>query len=126
MRLSKESQILDLNTKQLNRRLENVLDQKLQVLDTLKEEQRRGRERTMTQLVLRTARYHHRLEELQEQDLHGRSVKPGLAVLKEDKSVETTKLPPIQQHSNLKTKLISLVHNKQNPLFQRHLRLPPL
>ena len=34
----------------------------LQVLDTLKEEQRRGRERTMTQLVLRTARYHHRLE----------------------------------------------------------------
>ena len=31
MRLSKESQILELNTKQLNRRLENVLDQKLQV-----------------------------------------------------------------------------------------------
>ncbi|KAL5259796.1 hypothetical protein ACHWQZ_G010040 [Mnemiopsis leidyi] len=124
MRLSKESQILELNTKQLNRRLENVLDQKLQVLDTLKEEQRRGRERTMTQLVLRTARYHHRLEELQEQELIGRAVKPGRGVLKEDKSVETAKLPPIQQHSSLKTKMYTMLHAKQN--FQRHLRLPPL
>ena len=65
-------------------------------------------------------------QELQEQELLGRTVKPGHGVLKEDKSVETTKLPPIQQHTNLKTKMLTLIHTKQNPHFQRHLRLPPL
>lgn len=132
MTLSKRSRLVDVNTKQVNKRLRNVLDQKLQVLDTLKEEQRRSYERDMTQLVIKTARYYYRLEELQTAQLESDKINGKRKIKLQSKKMTidqqtqapVNKLPPISdKHSISKAAQFRLQVKKEKTTM---MRLPPI
>ena len=78
----------------------------------------------MTQLVLRTARYHRRREQLQE--VTAAAPRRPIPVTHE-RAVGTEKLPPLKDHNKLKSKMINLIQTKQKTVFNRsQYRLPPI